>query len=170
MVVFGYLDAARDIHFGERGASQVRKQRISCSCKTWQTMIGRHGRSSAVHWCVHICFVLKEAGFSPGHAFYIQAGFTVLEVEYILDGEGQEHTSYIGSWCGWHWVATGRVDASSWYWSPCLVCRGNECPARVCHPKCSGKGTGQNRQTTGVGKRCSKGGGLGETAGKWQMA
>ena len=84
VVVFGYLDAARDIHFGESGASQVRKQRISCSCKTWQTMIGRHGRGSAVHWCVHICFMLKEAGFFPGHAFYIQAGFTVLEVEYIL--------------------------------------------------------------------------------------
>ncbi|KAK3253646.1 hypothetical protein CYMTET_37107 [Cymbomonas tetramitiformis] len=29
--------------------------------------------------------VLQEAGFSPGQAFYIQAGFTVLEVEYILE-------------------------------------------------------------------------------------
>ncbi|KAK3237173.1 hypothetical protein CYMTET_52726 [Cymbomonas tetramitiformis] len=83
-VVFGYLDAARDIHFGERGASQVRKQRVSCSCKAWTNLMGRHGRSSAVHWCVHICFVLKEAEFSPGHAFYVQAGFTVQEVDYIL--------------------------------------------------------------------------------------
>ena len=84
-VVFGYINAARDIHFGERGETQVRKQRISCSCKAWRTLMGRHGRSTAVHWCVHICFVLKEAGFSPGHAFYIQAGFTLHEVEYILE-------------------------------------------------------------------------------------
>ncbi|KAK3241421.1 hypothetical protein CYMTET_48808 [Cymbomonas tetramitiformis] len=84
-VVFGYLEAARDIHFGERGASQVRSQRISCSCKAWTNLMGRNARSSAVHWCVHICFVLKEAGFSPGHAFYIQAGFTNNEVQYILE-------------------------------------------------------------------------------------
>ncbi|KAK3252581.1 hypothetical protein CYMTET_38114 [Cymbomonas tetramitiformis] len=85
VVTFGYLAAARDIHFGEKGEPQVRKQRLSCSCKTWRDMMGRHGRSSAVHWCVHICIVLKEAGFSPGHAFYVQAGFTILEVEYVLE-------------------------------------------------------------------------------------
>ncbi|KAK3287402.1 hypothetical protein CYMTET_5076 [Cymbomonas tetramitiformis] len=49
-----------------------------------QTVVFGHGRSSAVHWCVHICFVLKEAEFSPGHAVYVQAGFTVQEVDYIL--------------------------------------------------------------------------------------
>ncbi|KAK3239557.1 hypothetical protein CYMTET_50522 [Cymbomonas tetramitiformis] len=67
-------------------------QRISCSCYAWRTTMTRVGRSATVKLCVCLSTLLMRAGFKPGHAFYLQQGFTSEEIDDILKALGTHVT------------------------------------------------------------------------------
>ena len=57
---------------------------INCTCQAWQGQKQRTARSTSIHWCRHMVFILLEAGYLPGNFIFYQAGLTVEEVSDAL--------------------------------------------------------------------------------------
>ena len=90
------VQAARGVHrviFGHVNSNQVGEQRISCTCYPWRSLMTRVARTSSVKLCACLCTMLIRAGFPPGHAFYVQAGFTSEEIDTILTHLGNHVTT-----------------------------------------------------------------------------
>jgi len=82
--VGAFRTAQRTVVFGHNYQHEPNKI-VTCDCKAFQDQLGHRTRAYGVHWCKHICFLLMKCGFAPGHAFYIQTGFTTSEMDLILE-------------------------------------------------------------------------------------
>jgi len=98
----GFLDRSYTLSSGRGEPSraifghlvaQAGLQRISCSCYAWRSTMTRVGRSTSVKLCLCLSTLLLRAGFKPGHAFYVQAGFTAEEIDDILTELGKHLTT-----------------------------------------------------------------------------
>jgi len=82
-IVGAFHTAQRTVVFGHNFLD-VENKFVTCDCKGFQDQLGNRLRPKSLHWCKHICFLLMKCGFAPGHAFYIQSGFTTTEMDLIL--------------------------------------------------------------------------------------
>ncbi|KAK3287588.1 hypothetical protein CYMTET_4911 [Cymbomonas tetramitiformis] len=97
----GFLDRSYTLSSGRGEPSRVifghlaraAQQRISCSCYSWRQTMTRVGRSTSVKLCLCLSTLLFRAGFKPGHAFYVQSGFTTEEIDDILTALGSRLTT-----------------------------------------------------------------------------